>query len=579
MVEWLEDDDNGPWLMVLDSADDLGILSAKSKSADINDVRPISSYLPHAAHGTILITTRDDRVSHELGCDEPIVVQPMSPHRAYSLLHSHLAASDKESQKDLEALCKTLDYIPLAITQAAAFIKQYKTTIVEYIKMFSDNESEIRDLLSDNLGDDRRDWQSQNSVFGTLKLSFDLILAQNKRAMLTLSIMGYLDRQGITEELLILPNDRTIDIERAIGILRAFSLISVRSDNSRYDWHRLVQLAARAWVETLPLQGRERPQFRALRAVGSMFSKFKAENSRRCESLIPHALVVNSFCVRDVILATSSLILSVRIAKYFSIHGAFKAALDHGLAGLAVSKDCFGLQDSARVGAICLMASIYRQSKKYQEAEQHYKRAIEIEQKERGPENEVALEIIVDLSTMYRETGKIKRAGQMQNETLKVTERLLGRQHPKTLVIMSELACTYRLLGRMAQSNKLSSMAMNLSEQHCGLEDREELGLNMVMGLASSWHDDTVPDSLKEPSALFGGTIGSYLQNIFSQRDDQIPEAIAMFDAVAKYIPRYWGSDCSRSLRFHEALEDLREIQRMRERLYQDNPSSFFVDA
>ena len=571
VVEWLEDDDNGPWLMVLDSADDLGILSAKSNSADINDVRPISSYLPHAAHGIILITTRDDRVSHELGCDEPIVVQPMSPHRAYSLLHSHLAASDKASPKDLEALCKTLDYIPLAITQAAAFIKQYKTTIVKYIEMFSDNESEVRDLLSDNLGDDRRDWQSQNSVFGTLKLSFDLILTQNKLAMLSLSIMAYLDRQGITEELFIMPDARMIDVERAMGTLRAFSLISVRSDKSGYDLHRLVQLATRFWAETR--WDNKEPEMLALFVVASKFPEINQENIRKSEFLLPHALAVSKICVRNVTYAQFSWDLSTSIAGYFKRRRAFKAALDHSLAGLAVSKDWSGLQSFHTCEAMYLVARCYHCLSKYQEAKQHCKGAIEIEQRERGLESEAMIHYEVGLSTTYRAIGKLKKAGLIQNQALELAKRILGPHHQRTLIIMSQLAYTYKLQDQTDQSNTLVKEAFDLSSQHSGPEDHDFLRNHVFMWMAAGGLTITVQDGRTIGSGLFEGFEPVYLFGHFLRRRGEFRGAINVFNALAEAAPRTLGPDHPIVLGSIEHLENCRELQKRRERLYQDNPA------
>ena len=575
VVEWLEDDNNGPWLMILDNADDLGVLSAKSKSADTNDVRPISSYLPHAAHGTILITTRDDRVSHELGCHGPIVVEPMSPRRACSLLESHLAVSGEGTQNDLEALCKTLDYIPLAITQAAAFIKQYKTTIVKYIKMFSDNESEVRDLLSDNLGDDRRDWQSQNSVFGTLKLSFDLISEQDSDTMVMLSSMVYLDRQGITEELFIMPETRMIDFERAIGTLRAFSLISVRSDKSGYDLHRLVQLATRYWAETIWVN--KEPELLALCAVTLKFPQFNEENTQKYESLLPHALAVSKICVRDDTYAKCSLALSKTIALYFMKHGAFKAALHHGLAGLAVSKDWLGPRSSTTVEAMYLVALIYGNTRKYQEAEQLFKAAIEIEQEERGPESEVALKYEVVLSKMYREIKKPKKAGLIQERALELAKRMLGPQHPKTLIIMSELACTYRLQGQTAQSNTLVNEAFGLSLQHSGPEDHDHLRHNVFIGMVSGGLFNTVQGCLEQNSSFFNGLESLYSQAQYCERRGDFRDAIAIFGALAEAAPQLLGPDHPIVLGSIEHLENCRELQKRRERLYQDKPALFSI--
>jgi len=63
--ELLSDDAHGPWLIVLDNADDMEtFFSAKSNSSSIGSEQtaPLINYLPHSSNGSTLITTRDKRV-------------------------------------------------------------------------------------------------------------------------------------------------------------------------------------------------------------------------------------------------------------------------------------------------------------------------------------------------------------------------------------------------------------------------------------------------------------------------------------------------------------------------------------
>lgn len=121
VYHWLCDARNGGWLVVLDNADDDIIFFRCNGS---NERWPLMSLLPQAAHGSILITSRNGRAARNLvGSDGHVIeVQPMNEEESHIFLRARIPASQSgESEEDEKALVQTLEYIPLAITQAAAY--------------------------------------------------------------------------------------------------------------------------------------------------------------------------------------------------------------------------------------------------------------------------------------------------------------------------------------------------------------------------------------------------------------------------------------------------------------------------
>jgi hypothetical protein len=64
-------------------------------------------------------------------------------------------------------LLEVLGYLPLTITQAAAYISENNIIVEEYVKAIYVEDSEIQDLLTEDLLDLRRDFESQSSVIQT----------------------------------------------------------------------------------------------------------------------------------------------------------------------------------------------------------------------------------------------------------------------------------------------------------------------------------------------------------------------------------------------------------------------------
>jgi hypothetical protein len=130
VARWVRDETKGRWVLTLDNLDDDTVLSTPKATAlrvqagggDGQLRRPLSAYLPQSQNGVILITTRTRSVATKLV--EPrdmILINLMTDTYAITLLKKKLDVSADDS--DLRKLTSILEYIPLAIVQATAFIQ------------------------------------------------------------------------------------------------------------------------------------------------------------------------------------------------------------------------------------------------------------------------------------------------------------------------------------------------------------------------------------------------------------------------------------------------------------------------
>lgn len=234
VLEWLSNDAYGSWLLVLDNADDMEVFfgnNAHPSSAASEQTSPLVKYLPRSSNGLMLITTRDKRMGERLAeREKAIVVLPMARPESEALLRSKVAEERSCDKNKAGELVEVLEYLPLAITQAAAYISENDIPIREYLDAFHANDSEIQDLLNEDLPDHRRDFDSQSSVIRTWKVSFDQIRKQKPRAAEILSLMAMLDRQGSPKMLLRRDGESEAAFTTAIGALKAFSLVTTEKD-------------------------------------------------------------------------------------------------------------------------------------------------------------------------------------------------------------------------------------------------------------------------------------------------------------------------------------------------------------
>jgi hypothetical protein len=249
---WLSDIRSGRWFLILDNADNTDIFSLIPAKELEHRSRPLSSYIPQTITGSVLLTTRDRRVASWLstGYASAITVDLMTPEDAEQLLFTKIPDGISSALERAE-LVRELDYLPLAITQAAAYISARVTrmTVPRYLALYRNDEVSQSRLLDEESGDLRRDPGMPNSVIRTWQISFDQIKKKWPSAAKLLSLIAMLDRQGIPDFLLHASYPNDLDLEAALSPLEEFSLISVERGSTKFEIHRLVQLATRKWLE------------------------------------------------------------------------------------------------------------------------------------------------------------------------------------------------------------------------------------------------------------------------------------------------------------------------------------------
>ena len=294
VYRWLDDEANGSWFIILDNADDSDILdrphpsdtTAETKAARSNS--SLMEFIPRKPHGKLLVTSRNRKAAYELvgGSEYLIKVDKMSPKESLSLLRSKVPLAYLDSC-DARELLDHLDHVPLAITQAGAYVEQNSElmTISLYLDLFRQNTKNQTSLLNSNYKNLRRDSDVPNAVIATWEISFDQIRKQNSSSADLLSLMAMFDWQQIPDFLLRdggKNQDEPAYLE-AIGPLLSFSMIKIGLVKGLFDMHRLVRIANRKWLENNPPLHLQHWKSKALERVAqiSPSGRYKALTSCR----------------------------------------------------------------------------------------------------------------------------------------------------------------------------------------------------------------------------------------------------------------------------------------------------------
>jgi hypothetical protein len=251
--KWLRHNSKGRWLIILDNADDADfLLKPPATSSETEPMQRRIDYF-NSEHGSMMITTRSKMEARKLFYEsEAIVVGPMSEEEAEALLEDKLGHASTDNRR----LAVALECMPLAITQAAAYISKMglMCSVKQYHELMERSRTSRTSLLRREVSMPDRDREASSSILLTWQISFEHILGFKKSAADLLSLMSFCDRLAIPETLLRAGVKETavdssyFDFLEDIATLRSFSFISDTRSAGSWEMHRLVQDAMHTWL-------------------------------------------------------------------------------------------------------------------------------------------------------------------------------------------------------------------------------------------------------------------------------------------------------------------------------------------
>jgi hypothetical protein len=360
---WLCDESNGRWLMVVDNADDSSVLFPplhRTQVVEVSNpgqaVEPLSDFLPQSPNGSILITSRSRDLAYGLTGNyaNVIEVRPMDKGDALALLQKKLGCD--VNKDDAGELLHSLDYMPLAITQAAAYIAQRapRMTVSRYLDEVRRSDHDRARLLNKGIRDNRRDGRASNSIVATWHISFEHIRRKMPTAARLLSLMSYFDRQGIPASLLQSRyqrgEDGEADFEEDIHTLTSYSLVGMSVDGNEFEMHRLVQFSTKKWLELH--DELEEWNERYVELMDDSYPVGEHENWTVCQALFPHAQAAVGCRPADVKAVEAWASVLFKAAWYASEMGKYKAAKEMGASALEARETALGREHPDTLNSI-----------------------------------------------------------------------------------------------------------------------------------------------------------------------------------------------------------------------------------
>ena len=430
--------------MVIDNLDDIGLSF---------------EYLPKL-RGAILFTSRDGRIAGDadwgISADASVELLQMSDSEAFQMcanmgLQVATQRDTSTSTTEYAALAELLEllgYLPLAIAQAAAYIRRCGRRgrgISDYVTLFKESAERQEQLLAKSLKPGLPGSQRDARVImATWKVTIDKIRTENPVAVDILQFMSALNPDGIPLELICTAKTFTehdqLDIMESISTLVAFSFLSELDHSNTYRLHRLVSFSTRRYMRS---EKRGMDLDAIAEAVLDSIPADQNADLLKCARMVPHAIAVEDQMGYEKALSPVRGNLQHAVASIMDNQGEYRTALEWYQRALEGKEKVLGKYHPSTLDTVNNMAIVFEFIGEYDKALEWFQRALEGNEKVLGKDHPSILDIVNNMANVFQSIGEYDKALEWYQRALEGNEKVLGKDHRSCLDSFYSIASLY----------------------------------------------------------------------------------------------------------------------------------------
>ena len=420
----------------------------------------------------LITTTRELNLS-----GEHVRVEEFTSDQAVEYLTRVSGDPDRDGAGEV---AEALGFLPLALTQAGAYINLYGYGYLDYLR-------ELRGQSLD-VSLEQPDGEPYPRLVGAaLQLAFRAGLEQIQdrdsdaaaAAQQVLDVVSLLAESGVPRDWLYRVSDAEAANRKAVGLLLKTGVLAQSADRTVVSLH---QLQSRVWRETLDTVQQET----AVAATARVLSRVTIPQGADWETTTrPTAQALASQLValhdraetqsagqhadpfREAVSHPDILKTSITAMRW---------CIDAGLPGLAVDlapytslcEQTLGTTHPDTLTSRNNLAGAYHAAGKLDQAIPLFEQNLTDQEQILGPRHPDTLTSRNNLAAAYHAAGNLDQAITLYEQTLTDTEQVLGPRHPQTLASRGNLALAYRDAGDLDQAIPLFEQTLTDQEQALG---------------------------------------------------------------------------------------------------------------
>jgi tetratricopeptide (TPR) repeat protein len=370
-----------------------------------------------------------------------------------------------------DELAETLGDLPLALEQAAAYMEQTHTSVLDYLELLGERAGELLELgeLTDH----------PDTVASTWALSLTRAQVEAPSAQALLALCAFLAPDDIprtlpTDHAQLLPEslqqiaaDR-LAYDRLVGALGRYSLLTATQDTLAV--HRLVQVWVRATLDP-PAQ-----RLWAAVAVQLVWAAFPSDTNDpatfpACARLLPHALAATDHASRLATDPEATAGLLTRVGSYLWRRVEPGQARQLFERALAILEARLGPDHPDVARSLNNIGNALRARGELPAARSHYERAQAILEARLGPDDLDVARTLNNLGATLGGLGELPAARAAHQRAQVVLETRLGPAHPDTASNLDNHGLVLRRLGELDAAGDAHQRALAIREAQLEPDD------------------------------------------------------------------------------------------------------------
>ncbi|KAL4900982.1 hypothetical protein BDW74DRAFT_89437 [Aspergillus multicolor] len=462
------------WLLIFDNADDMEMWTKGSNHA------PPFMDIPFNNQGHAIFTTRNRELAVDLVSSDVIHIREFDDKSGVEFLVKSLRKELLQDTWAITALLEQLTFLPLAISQATAYINKKGISVSDYLMLLNEQETDVMELLSKDFADHQRyNNDMQNPVAKTWLISFSQIQKLDQLAVEYLSLMACVDPRDIPQSFLPQPGSK-LQMVDALGLLSAYSLVDIQLENGNINLHRLVRLATRNWMK-------KEQQFslyvrKAADRFNEIFPNKRPANRQLWRKYLPHTISL----IRETEFGKQQegyINLLQKVGQCLILDGRYDDAEVFFSVILEILLREAGDKHPYTLSAMSDLAMTYWHQGQWNEAEELLIQVPETQKQVLELQHPKTLNTMSLLTFIYRDRGQWREAEELGRQTLENQKQVLGLSHPDTLSSMALLALTYTQQGQWKKAEELGAEALQIQTRVLGPNHPSTLGTMTILGL------------------------------------------------------------------------------------------------
>ena len=460
---WLSE--NRGWLVILDN---------------LENVDTILPYLPDKINGQILITTRNTRLDY----GTPFLLNVFDLNEALIFMKKRLSNTNeckmeyykyKDFSEKSTVLIKRLGYLPHALEQAAAYIKEVRCSISDYLELL--NQSSV-DAFSDKYASPE---YYTSIVTSTWNISFAALEDSSQQLLNLCAYMGadnipvnfFAEMRDLLPDPLKNALSKQLTLNRVVTGLRTYSLASGTVEY--INIHRLVQEVIRKHLEIE--EGNNSGVNRWLQLDFNMLESYlptSCEEAYGVSQFMPIAIHAESIADHySILVKTKSLKLKIanlydKIGDCYDDCGIFDNAFRNYSSSLHIKELYLGKKHSETAIQYDNIGLLYTRTGDYLEAVKWHKKAIHILESSLGKKSLDTATAYNNLGLALVKNGDYDKGISWYQKCIDIELKILGDDHIELAADYNNMGEAYHQKHDEESALKYLKLALEIKEKQIG---------------------------------------------------------------------------------------------------------------